>query len=265
MNDHLNENMHDDDKPIGRILSRREVLAMLGATSAGLVAARASAQPNAVGIEARKALDRIALAQAPACVVRPQQTEGPYFVDEKLDRSDVRSDPGSGVLSVGVPLALDFRVVQVANGACKPLAGAVVDIWQCDAAGVYSDVRDMNGFFNTAGKKFLRGFQKTDAAGVAKFATIYPGWYEGRAVHVHFKIRTSATSRAHEFTSQLYFDDALSDSVFAKAPYATTAKRARVRNERDGIFRDGGKQLVLDPKPAGAGYVATFDIGLSVG
>jgi len=254
--------MHDDDKPVGRILSRREVLALLGTTGLGLAAARAAAQTDP--FVASPAVRGHTMLQAPACVVRPQQTEGPYFVDAKLDRSDIRSDPGTGVVSVGTPLALGIRVFRVGTGSCAPLAGAIVDVWQCDAAGVYSDVRDMNNLFNTSGKKFLRGFQKTGASGEAKFATVYPGWYQGRAVHIHFKIRTSGAARAQEFTSQLYFDDALNQKVLAQAPYATKGLSGLVPNARDGIFRRGGQQLLLDAKPQGAGYTATFDIGLNV-
>ena len=178
-------------------------------------------------------------------------------------------------MRAGVPLRLAFRVSQVSGGACAPLSGAVVDVWQCDAAGVYSDVRD--GGSNTTGKKFLRGYQVTDANGVAQFTAIYPGWYAGRAVHVHFKIRTGgpATSGAgagaagagagapREFTSQLYFDDALTDKVHAQAPYATK-RGSRHKNDADAIYRVGGRELLLNAVPDGQGYAATFDIGLQL-
>ena len=175
--------MDNDDKQVGRILTRREVLALLGVAGAGIVASRVKAQPN---------LDQAVAAFAggtewvPACVVTPAQTEGPYFVDEKLNRVDIRSDPGTGKVSAGAPLDMELRVYRVANGSCQPMAGAMVDVWQCDAMGQYSDVRDMNGLFATSGQKFLRGHQITDAAGVAKFTTVYPGWYQGRCVHIHF-------------------------------------------------------------------------------
>ena len=91
-----------------------------------------------------------------------------------------------------------------------------MDIWHCDAHGLYSDVSDPR--FDTQGKKFLRGYQTTDSNGVAKFITIYPGWYQGRAVHIHFKIR-SGSGPVYEFVSQLFFDDALSDQVYNQAPY----------------------------------------------
>src|SRR5687768_2233091 len=179
--------MDNDDKQIGRILSRREALAMVGVAGAGVVASRLRAQsgvaPAAVSCETP---------WMPACVVTPAQMEGPYFVDEKLNRVDIRSDPGTGTMSAGAPLDVELRVFRVANGACEPMAGAMVDIWQCDAMGVYSDVRDTTVGFNTAGQKFLRGYQMTDASGVAKFTTIYPGWYQGRTVHVHFKVRAKS-------------------------------------------------------------------------
>jgi protocatechuate 3,4-dioxygenase beta subunit len=194
-----------------------------------------------------------------ACVVRPELTEGPYFVDERLNRSDIRSDPATGAISPGAPLDLSFNVSRFAANACTPLGGMIVDLWHCDHAGVYSDARDRS--FTTTGQKFLRGYQTTDANGVARFATIYPGWYRGRAVHVHFKIRSALTGRGEEFTSQLFFDDALTDAVYAKAPYADKGVR-NVRNSNDGIFNESGGQLTLDIKPSGPGYAGAFSIAL---
>lgn len=200
----------------------------------------------------------------PACVVRPAQTEGPYFVDEKLNRADIRTDPANGKVSAGTPFDLSIRVSSVSGAACAPLAGAVVDVWQCDANGIYSDVRDIDGQFNTIGQKFLRGHQVTGKDGEARFKTVYPGWYVGRTVHIHFKIRTNPSgSRGKEFTSQLYFDNAFSDQVFATAPYAGR-NAPRTRNEQDGIFKnENGSQLILDVTRAGEGYASTFDIGLA--
>ena len=114
------------------------------------------------------------------------------------------------------------------------------------------------------GEKFLRGYQRTNAAGTARFLTIYPGWYGGRTVHVHFKIRTAASSAsAYEFTSQLYFDDALTDRVYASESYAAGRRRS-MRNADDFLFRDGGSQLLIVPVQDAQGYAATFDIGLQV-
>jgi protocatechuate 3,4-dioxygenase beta subunit len=162
----------------------------------------------------------------------------------------------------GVPLQLTLRVHHISGNDCLPLAGAMVDIWHCDALGVYSDVRDRS--FDTRGKKFLRGYQVTDKQGTAQFQTIYPGWYPGRTVHIHFKIRTNPESwRGYEFTSQIYFDEAITDQIHAQVPYATKGQRT-TKNRQDGIFRDGGEQLMLQLIQQPQGYVGTFDIGLQM-
>jgi len=238
--------MISDDLSIGRVLSRREVLTWLGAGAATWFMGGNSSRACAAGV-------------APSCVARPQQTEGPFFVDERLHRSDVRSEPGDGPVKAGVPLALTFALSRLRGDACQPLAGAWVDIWHCDADGVYSDEGD------AIGKKFCRGYQVTDAQGEVHFVTIYPGWYPGRTVHIHFKIRTQPTAkRGFDFTSQLYFDDALTDRVHAGLPYAARGIR-RTRNDDDEIFEDGGRQLLLAPAQTGEGYAASFALGLHLG
>jgi protocatechuate 3,4-dioxygenase beta subunit len=237
---------------------RREMLKLLGLGSA---AAFLSYDYLELMLDLPRGLGSKALAaNAPACVVRPEQTEGPYFVDEKLDRSDIRSDPADHSISPGIPLRLEFQVSQMAPNACTPLSGAIVDVWHCNAAGVYSDVRD--GRVDSRGKKFLRGYQQTNANGTAEFLTIYPGWYEGRAVHIHFKIRTGGQGlRAREFTSQLYFDESVNDQVFRRAPYNSQRGR-RVMNDTDVLYRRGGKELLLTPVKDAQGYAAKFVIGL---
>lgn len=197
----------------------------------------------------------------PSCVLTPQQTEGPYFVDERLNRSDIRGNPADGAVSEGVPLKLTINVSQVAGGGCTPLAGLFVDIWQCDAHGVYSDVNDRN-WGSSVGNKFLRGYQVTDENGMVQFTTVYPGWYRGRTVHIHFKVRT-ALDGGREQISQFYFDDALTDEVFALAPYAAKGVRT-MRNSQDGIFRNGGDALTLQCTPDGEGYAATYHLGVQL-
>jgi protocatechuate 3,4-dioxygenase beta subunit len=208
---------------------------------------------------------RLASAQQaaiPACVVRPAQMEGPYFVEERLLRSDIRLDPATNRVTAGAVLELSFAVSRLGSNGCTPLSGAQVDVWQCDALGVYSDVTDCS--FKSVGQKFLRDHQMTDAAGLARFTTIYPGWYPGRAVHIHFKIRTEpAGARGHEFVSQPYFDDALTDRVHARDPYKDKGLN-RTRNSGDGIYRDGGQQLMLNVAETAKGLSAPFAIGLQV-
>ncbi len=244
--------MENSDRQVGRILSRREALALFRAAGAAILVLCIPRKSRAAQAQSPGTL--------PACVVRPEQTEGPYFVDEKLKRSDIRSDPSDGSVKDGVPLKLTLRVSQIGSTGCTPLTDALVDIWHCDALGVYSDVNDPS--FSTTGKKFLRGYQVTDANGTVQFSTIYPGWYPGRTVHIHFKVRTDGTSsQSYEFTSQLYFDDSITDRVHTQALYASKGQRT-LKNAQDGIFRDGGDQLLLALTKTSQGFTATFDIGL---
>ena len=260
----------DDAKKTPRIryLSRREMLALMGSTAAALTLAgcggsEKSGEPGSGSGETTGPSTTAgtgAQTASTTCVVRPEQTEGPYYVDTGLERSDLREE------REGVPLELTFNVSRVDEGdisACGPLAGAVVDVWHCDAAGEYSGVEDnAAGDFDTRGETFLRGYQLTDDDGVARFMTIYPGWYQGRAVHIHFTIRDSPESQqGYEFTSQLYFDDALTDEVQSQGPYAEKGPRD-LRNAEDGIYQGGGEELLLDLTPNGEGYAATFDIAL---
>jgi protocatechuate 3,4-dioxygenase beta subunit len=246
---------HDHDARTARhFLGRREVLALLGG-SAGAAFLASYLPRRLAGTSGTVITPSSAVAaDPPSCIVRPQQTEGPYFVDERLNRSDIRSDPSDGSVREGVPLTLRFAVGRIEGSACTALAGVVVDVWHCDAAGIYSDVQDPH--FDTTGRKYLRGYQ----------VTIYPGWYLGRTVHIHFKVRTDPdVSTGYDFTSQLYFADELSDVVFTQPPYAAQGTRT-TRNANDGIYGNSGEELLLEPTSDGqGGYVAGFTIGLDIG
>ncbi len=243
-----------DDTPVGRLLTRREAVALLGFAVPAASAAHAFGQQGSPS----------ANADVLPCVVQPEQIEGPYFVDAKLNRSDIRTEPATGAARPGVPLHLTFRVSRLGGErSCTPLPGAHIDVWQCDATGIYSGVQDPG--FDTIGQHFLRGYQTTDARGEARFTTIYPGSYPGRPVHVHFKVRTSpGEGRGHEFTSQLYFDDALSDRVLSRDPYGATDGARRTRNQDDRFFRQGGEQLVLTLREDGNGFTGEFALALKV-
>lgn len=201
----------------------------------------------------------------------PQETEGPYFVDEKLDRSDIRPDPSDNSIQQGVPLTLTLNVYDVDSGTCLPLEGAQVDVWHANAAGLYSDIQQEG----TEGKKFLRGYQVTNDNGTVRFTTVYPGWYEGRAMHIHMKVRTfdDSGSKTLEWTSQLYADDSISDAVYTQAPYSTHGPQG-TKNSQDSIYTgpstDGsvqsntGRHLMLQLTKDGNGYTGTFNIGVKI-
>lgn len=244
----------------GRLLNRRATLRLIGSVGATALVGLNDSGKGRLGENAHAAAP-LSPAQIP-CVVRPSQTEGPFFVDERLERSDIRTDPTTNVAKPGLPLRLAMTVYRVDGNMCTPLTGAFVDVWHCDALGLYSDVRDRS--FDTRGQMFLRGYQITDQNGQVEFITIYPGWYTGRTVHIHFKVRLfTGTQRTFEFTSQLYFDDAITDLVHAQPPYNTRGPRD-TRNNRDGIYtqNNAGAQLLLNLNKCVEGYVATFDIGL---
>lgn len=207
----------------------------------------------------------ISAAELPkGCVVRPEQTEGPFYFDTQLERADIRSEPATGELKEGIPLVLNIQVSALQDGSCAPLQNAIVDIWHCDASGIYSSVKPGRmQAADTSDLKFLRGYQKTNDNGDVSFLTIFPGWYDGRTAHIHFKIRASLLDQStYEFTSQIYFEDAFSQRMYTNGVYIRD-RAQRVTNRNDGIFRqDGGEKLMVDPVLNDNLYIAQFDITL---
>ena len=269
----------NDDALIGRLMSRREVLALFGVAGAAFVVGCSddsespTSSPTSTATKgATSAPTEGAVATAtgasggtsvpvPSCVVVPELTEGPYFVDEMLNRSDIRSEPTDNSVVAGDQLDIIVNVSQVGgDGSCTALAGAQVDVWHCDAVGVYSGASDPG--FDTTGKTWLRGYQVTGDNGQVAFTTIYPGWYQGRATHIHFKIRTED---GYEFTSQWFFNDAFSDTVHTQGVYADRGATGRLQNSGDNIFGQSNGQLTLDVASAGtSAYATTFNIGLQL-
>src|ERR687890_2154821 len=199
----------------------------------------------------------------------PQQIEGPYFVDYMPNRSDIRSDTSNGSIQEGIPLRLILNVYNVndsngdGTGSCTPLKDAKVDIWHANSQGIYSGVQDAG----TAENDFLRGYQMTDDNGTVQFTTIYPGWYEGRAIHIHVKVRTFEGSNEDlEWTSQFYLNNSINELVHTQPPYSNHGP-VDLRNEEDFIYTgsstDGliqnntGKYLMLNLKDDRDGYVGT--------
>jgi protocatechuate 3,4-dioxygenase beta subunit len=188
---------------------------------------------GAVGAAALAGLAAVRRAAADCPTLTGSETQGPYWVDEMLNRSDIRSDPTSGIVQQGLPLRLGINVSELTAGACGPLAGVYVDIWHCNAAGLYSDTAAQG----TTGQRFLRGYQVTDNHGNVRFLTIYPGYYNGRTLHIHFRVRRfEGTTTVFNFTSQIYFNDAVTDGIFARvAPYSSRPARG-TRNSNDGLY-----------------------------
>lgn len=228
------------------------------------------------------------------CVLTREQTEGPYYIDVDLIRSDITEG------KEGLPLTLDLTVLNATT--CQLLPDATVEVWHCDAAGDYSgfsgSLPNMQGeppgsdsgspppmrpggpppggsggpppggmmpgsgpaMRNTPTNDlvFLRGGQVSDAAGRVTFQTIYPGWYRGRTVHIHLKVHAGG-QEVH--TSQMFFDDATSDEVFGSQPYAAHAGRDTM-NATDGIFQAGGQQGLLALTKTDRGYTGTLTLGV---
>ena len=202
-------------------LTRR--MALSGALVGGVgLSSACRGQERAVG----------AAAVTDMCRVTPQVTEGPYWIDPKLERSDITEG------RAGVPLRLAITVLDAAT--CRPFERARVDIWHCDAQGVYSGFDNQPGYGSTVGQTFLRGHVFTGADGVARFGTIYPGWYRGRTPHIHAKVFLDDGGVENLLTCQLFFPDALSEFIFVnEAAYKRDEARDTL-NRYDGIAQQQG-------------------------
>jgi protocatechuate 3,4-dioxygenase beta subunit len=210
----------------GRLLRRRDALV---AVAAGLGVAwwgRRGARPASA---------------ARTCRLSPEQVEGPFYVPGEPVRSDVTEG------RPGIPLRLRLRVRDATR--CRRITDATVEIWHTDAAGEYSGV---NGTSTT----FMRGQQATDRGGRAAFTTIYPGWYPGRTPHIHVKVHVAG---AAVHTGQLYFDDATTDAVYARDPYAARGRRDTT-NAGDGIYARGGAESTLALRRRRRGYGARITL-----
>jgi protocatechuate 3,4-dioxygenase beta subunit len=264
-----------------RLITRRDALGVAGTAGAAFLAA-----PRALTALGELAAAGPASAAANAAVaVTPSLTEGPYWIDELLRRFDVRANTASaataaGVVQAGVPLTLKINVLDAATG--KPINGAHVDIWHANAYGLYSDEAGeqtgggtVDG--NTSGQNFLRGYQVTgvDSGAAAApvdgqvgFRTIWPGWYSGRAIHIHVRVRTySGSSVATDYTTQIFFSDADNDAVLAgAAPYSSRSpKTDSTTDETDSVLGAAAHATNVVPVSGSVaeGFGATFTIGLT--
>jgi len=177
-----------------------------------------------------------------SCVLAPEQTEGPYYLDGSMVRRDIAEGHD------GAPLELRLTVQEA--DTCKPIENATVEVWHCDAQGSYSGVDGDGG-------TFCRGGQRSDGDGVATFDTIYPGWYQGRAPHIHVKVHVGG-DEVH--TGQLYFHEAASRRVYARGPYAARGQ-PETTNSSDGIYSQGGRTSTVALARRG-GYLGRLTIGV---
>ena len=245
-----------DTQSDSKKLDRREVIRIIGAAGAAAVAAacgsETAASPSAVTPTAASGAGTSATGGTSstneACAAAPNETAGPYPSKSDIFRSDIREN------RQGVPLALTIRVINVGN-ACAPLANANVEIWQCDASGNYSE------YGTQTSQTYLRGIQTTDANGQVNFMTIYPGWYQGRATHIHIEVTMNGRSVK---VTQIAFPEAINNAVYATGVYASRGSNPTT-NLRDGIFADSlSSELVTPSGNPTAGFSASYQVGVAV-
>jgi protocatechuate 3,4-dioxygenase beta subunit len=239
-------------------MDRRRFFAAGGTVGLGALVAACSSEPatteavvptkegGAAGVSPQTPLSGELFPDTASCTLTPAETEGPYYFDVNSIRTDIREDrPGTA-----------FRLaLRVRDAACAPIGNAVVDIWHCDAGGSYSGFESgSRGGGKSDTKTYLRGAQVTNTDGIVEFRTIYPGWYPGRAVHIHFKVHVGNST---VLTSQLYFDETVTDSVYAAAPYSKPG--SRTPNSTDSLFED---PLLLDLRQTPDGYLGSMTINV---
>ncbi len=241
MNDHTDLR---DEKTLTR---RDSLLGLGGVAAAALGAGGVLAALDGDDAEAAASGPAAVASGLVTCVLTPEMTQGPYYLDGDKLRRDIReSRPGT---------RLDLATTVVDVSTCKPIKGAAVDIWHADAGGTYSGFAQEG----TAGDTFMRGIQRTSAKGLAAFTTVYPGWYSGRTVHIHVQVSLGGNVL---HTGQLFFPESLTDAVYRRTPYNTRPSRD-TRNATDSIFRNGGSKSMLKLAKSGSGYVARITMGIS--
>jgi len=234
-----------------RKMTRREAVGMLGAAGAALAVGCGNGTPTSPTATSG-ATTPAGTTTGAACAVAPNETIGPYPSLVDLIRSDIREGRS------GTPVALTLTVVNV-NSGCTPVADAVVDIWQCDAEGHYSQYNQPG--FNGTAQTFLRGIQATDSRGQVTFTTVYPGWYAGRATHIHVEV--SVNGRSVKVT-QIAFPDTVNAEVYRSGVYAARGQNP-TSNAGDMVFADSlsSELATVSGSPTG-GYAATFTVGIAV-
>ncbi|WP_335338174.1 intradiol ring-cleavage dioxygenase [Devosia sp. A16] len=233
-------------------LNRRDALRLVAVTAAGgaLMSQEAFAQEAGAATSAKSTSGL--MPDADVCVITPEVTEGPYYFDPKLERADITEGTQQGV-------ATTVRL-QIVDGSCRPLEGARVDIWHCNAEGLYSGYANQTGGLDTTGQTFLRGTQFAGANGIVAFETIYPGWYAGRTTHIHFKVFLDERT---VLTGQLFFPDALSQFIYQNIePYSARAAARDVLNGNDNIASRATRASFAYVKELDQRYLVAMIIGV---
>jgi protocatechuate 3,4-dioxygenase beta subunit len=229
-----------------KAMHRREAIGVLGAAGAAAIAygcGGASASPTSPTTTGTTATGTNS-----ACAVTPTETIGPYPTLTDLFRSDIREGK-SGAL-----LTLTIRVVDV-NSSCAPVPNANVEIWHVDAAGNYSQ------YGTQTTQTYLRGIQTTNSNGEVVFTTIYPGWYQGRATHIHAEVTIGGRSVK---VTQIAFPETVNNTVHTAGAYASRGTNP-MSNAADGIFADSlTSELVTPTGDPSSGYAVTFQVGIAV-
>jgi len=241
-------------------LTRRRLIEILG--GAGVAALSGCGGGSTSASSASGSTSGTTSGTTASCVLTPELTVGPYFVDEKLNRSDLTTNTTDTNVLNATPLTLTMTIMEYASSGCSALVGAQVDIWHADAAGIYSD----ESVENTTGQTFLRGYQLTDANGAVTFKTVVPGWYSGRTIHIHVMIRTLSSSGSvlSEFTTQLFFDQTLLNALTTTvSPYSSRGV-PDTTNAQDSIY-SSATQLTLTNATSGGGYTASITLGVQTG
>jgi protocatechuate 3,4-dioxygenase beta subunit len=234
------------------VLSRRAMLGALTAVGGAAIAGAcgASASPTTPSTGSTSTGDSSGGTSSGVCAVIPSETEGPYPDRTGMINNSAfyRQDITEG--KPGTPLTLALTVVNVAS-ACTPVAGATIEVWHCDHTGGYSE-------YTTAGT-YLRGLQKTDANGKATFTTVYPGWYQGRATHIHLEVFVNGSLVK---TTQMAFPEDVTAAVYAQGVYASRGQNTTT-NSRDNVFSDGvASELATISGSVSSGYTASLQLGI---
>lgn len=232
-------------------VTRRDALRLVAITAAGGALMSQQAFAQEAGVAATDTAIGL-MPGADVCVLTPEVTEGPYYFDPELERADITEGSETGV-------ATTVRL-QIVDGSCQPIEGARVDIWHCNAEGLYSGYANQTGGIDTTGRTFLRGTQFASANGIVEFQTIYPGWYAGRTTHIHFKVFLDEKT---VLTGQLFFPDALSQFIYQNVePYAARGHDRDVLNANDNIARQATRASFAYVKELEERYLVAMIVGV---